>query len=117
MNIRTTHIFIDRRLHFEEPLQEVELVEEETVEIPSCSADHSDDENGSEGSDISDMIYDISEHNISGFESDSNVPTHLPKWAKNTLSSPGQTLEILLIQEEPDQIFKEQVLLFLVMIP
>ena len=65
MNIITKHIFIERSVCCEEPLQEVELVEEETVEIPSCSVDHSDDENGSKGSDISDMISNISEHNIS----------------------------------------------------
>ena len=70
LNIITKQIFIERSVCFEEPLQEVELVEEETAEIPSCSADHSDDENGSEGSDISDLIYDISEHNISDSESE-----------------------------------------------
>ena len=32
---------------------------------------------------------DISENNISFYESYSNVPTHLPKWAKKTLSSVG----------------------------
>ena len=67
----------------------MELVEEETVEIPSRSTDDSDDKNGSEISDISDLMYDISVNNISGSESYSNVPTHLPKWAKNTLSSAG----------------------------
>ena len=59
MNIRTKQIFIERSVCFEEPLQEVELVEEETAEIPSFFADHFDDENGSEGYDISDMISDI----------------------------------------------------------
>ena len=114
MNIRTKQIFIERSACFEEPLQEIELVEQKTAEIPSCSADHLDDENGSEGYDISDMISDISEHNISSSESYSNVPTHLPKWAK---IPSGQTLEILLIQDEPGHIFKEKVLLYLVMIP
>ena len=52
LNIRTKYIFIQRSVLFEEPLQEVELVEEETIEIPSCYADHSDDENGIEGFDI-----------------------------------------------------------------
>ena len=85
MNIRTKQIFIERSVRFEEPLQDVELVEEETVEIPSCSTDHSNDDNGSEGSDISDLMSDISEHNISGSESYSNHPTHLPKWAKKSL--------------------------------
>ena len=43
MNIITKHIFIEISVRFEEPLEEVELVEEETAEIPSCSVDHSDD--------------------------------------------------------------------------
>ena len=89
LNIRTKQIFILRSFHFEEPLQDVELVEEETVEIPSRSADHYDDDSGSESYDISYMMYYISENNILGSESDSNVPTHHPKWAKNTLSSTG----------------------------
>ena len=92
MNIRTKHIFIEISVHFEEPLQEVELVEKKTAEIPSCSADHLDDENGSEGSDIVDMMSDISEKNISGSESYSDVSTHLPTWAKKTLSSAGTNI-------------------------
>ena len=60
---------------------------------------------------------DISEHNISGFESYLNVPTHLLKWAKKDSIPPGQMLEILLIWGELGHIFKENVLLFLVMIP
>ena len=39
--------------------------------------------------DILDLISDISEHNISGSESYSYVPTHLPKWAKKNRSSAG----------------------------
>ena len=66
MNIKNKQIFIERRVYFEEPLQEVELVEENTAEIPSCSIDHLDDENGSEGSDIAYLMSDISEKNISG---------------------------------------------------
>ena len=50
-------IFIEISVCFEEPFQEVELIEEETVEIPSRSTDHSDDENGSEGSNISNLMY------------------------------------------------------------
>ena len=52
LNIIIKQIFIEISVRFEEPLQDVELVEEETIEIPSYSTDHSDDENGSEGSDI-----------------------------------------------------------------
>ena len=65
----------------------MELVEEETAEIFSHSADDSDDENGSVSSDISDLMSDISENNISGSESDPNDPIHLPKWVEKTLSS------------------------------
>ena len=66
LNIKNKQIFIKRSVCFEEPLQEVELVKENTAEIPSCSVDHLDDENGSEGSDFSELIYDISEKDISG---------------------------------------------------
>ena len=65
----------------------MELVEEETAEISSRSADDSDDENGSMSYDFSDMMYDISDNNILCFESYPNVPTHLPKCAEKTLSS------------------------------
>ena len=92
MNIITKQIFIERSVHFEEPLQQVELVKEETTEIPSCSADHSDDENESERSDISYLMSDISEHNISVSESYPNFPTHLTKWAKETLPSIGTNI-------------------------
>ena len=59
MNIRTNHIFIERSFHFKEPLQDVELVEEETVEISSRSANDSDDENESVSSYFLDIMYDI----------------------------------------------------------
>ena len=85
LNIRTKNIFIERSVRFEEPLQDVELVKEETVEISSRSIDDFDDENGSMRYDFSDLMSDISENNISGSESDPNVPTHLPKWAEKTL--------------------------------
>ena len=55
----------------------MKLVEEETVEIPSRSVDDSDDENAIVSSDISDMMSDISEHGVSGSESNPNVPNHL----------------------------------------
>ena len=66
MNIITKKIFIERSVRFEEPIQEVELVEENSAEIPSCSADQLGDESGSEGSDFADIISNISEENISG---------------------------------------------------
>ena len=64
LNIITKNIFIEKSVCFEEPLQDVELDEEETVEIPSYFADHSNDKNRSESSNISDMMFDISENNI-----------------------------------------------------
>ena len=70
----------------------MELVEEETTEIPSYFVDHSDEENESIKSDFSDMMFDISEKNISGLESYSDVSTHLPTWAKKTLSSVGTNI-------------------------
>ena len=65
LNIRKKQISIKRSVQFEEPLQEVELVEENSVEIPSCSVDHLGDENGSEGYEFADMISYISDKNIS----------------------------------------------------
>ena len=52
LNIRTKNIFIERSVRFEEPLQDVELVEEETAEIPSLSAEDFGDENESVSYDI-----------------------------------------------------------------
>ena len=85
----TKNIFIERSVRFEEPLQDVKLVEEEAAEIPSRSAEDSNDENASVSSDISYMMSDIRENDISCSESDPNVPTHLPKWAEKTLSYVG----------------------------
>ena len=39
-NIITKQIFIERSVWFEEPLKEIELVEENYAEIPSCSVDN-----------------------------------------------------------------------------
>ena len=64
INIRTKNIFIERSVRFEEPLQDVELVEQETAEIPSLSAEDSGDEDESVSSDILDPMFDISEHEI-----------------------------------------------------
>ena len=86
LNIRTKQIFNEGSVQFEEHLEEVELGKEKYAKIPSCSAHYLDDEIGSDGSNIADMIYDISDKNISGSESDSEVQTHLPTWAKKTLS-------------------------------
>ena len=68
MNVKTKQILIERNVRFEEPLQDVELVEEETAEISPHSTDDYDDENRSVSSDISYLMYDINENNISGSE-------------------------------------------------
>ena len=47
------------------------------------------DGSGSEGYDFLELIYDISEKYISGSELYSEVKSHLPTWAKKTLSSVG----------------------------
>ena len=109
MNIITKNIFIQISVCFEEPLQDVELVEEETIEISSRSADDSDDENGSMSSDFSYLMYDISENNISGLNQILMCPLISQNGPKRHSLPPGQTLEILLIQEELDQIFKENI--------
>ena len=64
MNIRTKNIFIEKSIRFEEPLQDVKLVEEETAEIPSHSVEDSGDENESVSSDILDLMSNISENDI-----------------------------------------------------
>ena len=42
---------MERSVKFDEPLQEVELVEENYVDLPSCSADNLGDKSGSDDSD------------------------------------------------------------------
>ena len=46
LDINTKHIIIERRVKFDEPLQEVELVEEKTAEIPSYSTEYLDEKLG-----------------------------------------------------------------------
>ena len=116
LNIRTKNVFIEISVRFEEPLQDVQLVEEETAEISSHSVDDSDDESGSVSYDILDLMFDISEHDISGSDSNPNVPTHLPNGSKRLSLLSGKMLEILLIQGELRKIFKERVFLFIAMI-
>ena len=68
LNIITKNILLERSVCFEEPLQDLKLVDEEIVKIPSLSAEDSGDENESVSFDISDMMSDISENEISGSE-------------------------------------------------
>ena len=86
MNIITKNLIIKRSVCFEEPLQDMKLVEEETAKSLPLSDEDSGDENESLCSNISDVMYDMSENDISGSESYPNEPTNLPKWAEKTLS-------------------------------
>ena len=58
--IKTKYIIIERSVKFNEPLQEVELVKEKTVDFPSYSTEYLDDEIGGDGPDLDPIIYDIS---------------------------------------------------------
>ena len=67
MNIITKNILIDRSVYYEEPLQDLKLVKEETAEILSLFVEDSGDENESVSYNISYMMYDIIENDISCF--------------------------------------------------
>ena len=56
LDISTKQIIIERSVRFDEPLQEVELVKEKTVEFPSYSAEYLDDEIGGDDSDLEPLI-------------------------------------------------------------
>ena len=60
LDINTKQIIIERSVKFDEPLQEVELVEEKTAEIPSYSTEYLDDEIGDDDPDLDPLISDIS---------------------------------------------------------
>ena len=66
---------------FDEPLQEVELVKEKTVEFPSYSTEYLDDGIGGDDSDLDPIIYNISEQQTSDAESKPEVQNNLPTWA------------------------------------
>ena len=60
MDIKKKYIIIEISVKFDEPLQEVELVKEKTVDFPSYSTDYLDDEIGGDDPDLDPLIYDIS---------------------------------------------------------
>ena len=80
MNIINKNIIIGRSVRFEEPLQDMKLVEEETTKPLPLSNEEFGDENEILCYDISDVMSNVGEHEISGSESDMNEPTHIPKW-------------------------------------
>ena len=59
MDIKTKQIIIERSVKFDEPLQEVELAKEKTVEFPSYSTKYLDDAIGGDEPNLDPMIYDI----------------------------------------------------------
>ena len=59
MDIRTKQIIIEISVWFDEPLQEVELVKEKTVEFPSYSTKYLGDEIGGDDPDLEPLISDI----------------------------------------------------------
>ena len=61
LDIRTKQIIIEKSVQFNEPLQEVELVKEKTVEFPSYSTEYLDDVIGGDDPDLDPLISDISE--------------------------------------------------------
>ena len=58
--IKTKHIIIERSVKFDEPIQEVELVKEKSVEFPSYSTKYLDDVIGGDEPDLDPIISDIS---------------------------------------------------------
>ena len=52
LDIRTKQIIIEISVRFDEPLQEVELVKEKTVDFPSYSTEYLDDEIGGDDLDL-----------------------------------------------------------------
>ena len=57
--INTKQIIIERSVKFDEPLQEVELVKEKTVEFPSYSTEYLDDVIRGDDPDLDPLIYNI----------------------------------------------------------
>ena len=107
---------IERSVKFDEPLQEVELVKEKTVEFPSYSTEYLDDEIGGHDLDLDPPISNISVQKTSYYESESEVQNHLPTWARQILSSAGDNIGNPDDPRRTGLISKEQVLRFLVLI-
>ena len=61
MNTKKNQIFIEISVKFDEPLQEVELVGENSAYFPACSANNLGEKNGGDDSDFAEIISDISE--------------------------------------------------------
>ena len=92
LDINTKYIIIDISVKFDEPLLEVELVKEKTVEFPSYSTKYLDDQIGGDDPDLDPMISDISLQQKLDAELEPEVQNHLPTWARQTLSSAGDNI-------------------------
>ena len=86
------YIIIEISVKFNEPLQEVELLKEKTVDFPSYSTEYLDDEIGGDDPDLDPMISDINVQKTSDYESEPKVQNHLPTWARQTLSFAGENI-------------------------
>ena len=75
---RRQHIIIEISVKFDEPLQEMELVKEKTVEFPSYSTEYLDDEIGGDDLDLDPLISDISVKKKSDAELEPKEQNHLP---------------------------------------
>ena len=78
--------FIKRSVSFQEPLQDLQLVEEEIVKLLPLSNEDSRDENESICYDISNYMYYLSDNEELVSYSDPNDPPQIPKWEEKTLS-------------------------------
>ena len=67
-------------------------MKEKTVDYPSYSAEYLDDEIGDVDYDLKPLIFDISDQKESSSISEPEVQTHLPTWAKQTLSSVDENI-------------------------
>ena len=82
MDIRSKIIFIERSVWFEEPLLDLQLVEEETSKLLPLMEEDSGDDTGSLCSDFYDVMFDINGNEGSGLDSYPNDPPQFPKWAE-----------------------------------
>ena len=96
LDIIKKQIIIERSVWFDEPLQKVELVMERTAKFPSYSTEYLDDEIGGVDSNLEPnletMISDINDQKASSSSSEPEVQTHLPTWARQTLSSANDNI-------------------------
>ena len=71
-------------------------MKEKTTKFPSYSTKYLDDEIGGFDSDLEPdlepLIYDINYHKASSSSSEPEVQTHLPTWAKRTISSTSDNI-------------------------